>query len=354
MDPRIVELKEKGFTVWSYSRINCGASKLGEGCDWEYYMNYILKTQGEDSIYGFLGGSAHDCLEQLYRGDIKYEDMHTIMKGKIVQAKIMGKSFPRGDSEEKNWTQSVLHFMKTHKQFNYEKSLLEVLILIEIAPGIYFQGYVDAIFVDRDGNLHIYDWKTSSKSSFGKDKILKTGRQLVFYKKAVEAITGLKVVETAWNMLKYCELHYNNVTKAKNIKPSKLTCMRNDVENQIIAKLGNLLSPTDFIMGQMSYIEGSLDFSCFPNYDFYNFRIEDHIIQYNVTEELENECIDYFIETIKDIESKDKNNENDWKQYKSNYLKDGIIDNYCTTLCGMKRHCPQFQSWKLEKDLTED
>lgn len=360
IDPRIQKIKDDGFTVWSYSRINTASGDdgkedcaVGEGCFWAYYQQYIAKVETQNSIYGLLGGKAHDCLESFYGGKIGFKQMYEEMSLGIQEVKLLGYRFPMGDSEEKNWTESTLHFMKTHNVLKYEKVLLEVLVLVKLSNDIYIQGYVDAVFVDKDGGVHIYDWKTSSKTNFGKDKILKTGRQLVFYKIAIELMSNKKVVETAWNMLKFCEIHYINGFK-KNGEPkySKLTVMRNKVEENIIGKLGQLLEPHEFMIGQMSYINGSLDFSCFPKYDIFKFEIKDHFIQYEVTPELEKECLDFFEKVVRKIESKDKNNISDWLYYSSNFVKDGVMPHFCTTLCNVKNSCPQFNAWKTSLELT--
>ena len=86
----------------------------------------------------------------------------------------------------------------------------------------------------------------------------------------------------------------------------------------------------------------------------FNINIKDHYIQYNVTPELEQECIDYFIRVINVLESKDINSKNDWLIYKSNFNKNKKIAHYCTTLCGQRENCPQFKAWQLSIALNSE
>ena len=51
--------------LYSFSKLNSFHQ-----CEYQYYLNYILKEKGKQNVYGHLGGVIHDLCEQLSKNEI--------------------------------------------------------------------------------------------------------------------------------------------------------------------------------------------------------------------------------------------------------------------------------------------
>ena len=64
-------------TLYSWSRLETFRTSK-----YEYFLSYVLhkKPDIEDSIYGALGGQAHDILEKFYSNEIDYGSMSKLFE----------------------------------------------------------------------------------------------------------------------------------------------------------------------------------------------------------------------------------------------------------------------------------
>lgn len=321
------KLKEKYGTVWSHSRLGNFNT-----CGMQYFLCYIQRMPSENGIYGLCGGHAHDVLEDYYRGNIKYEDMYDVFGDKFLQTtEIDQVKFPLGDNEKNKWYKCVSHFMKTHVPIEYQEIVLEELALFKIGDNV-MQGYLDVIYKDMDGKIVIMDWKTSTM--FAKAKKLEAGRQLVLYKIAYEALTGVKVDRVCWNMLKYCNIEYASYLKSGKKKIKSKRVMRHEVVKAKLELLRKKLGQ-ELELYMLDFNEEKENWEVFPGYDEMEFNITDCIVDYEVTDELRQETIDYVVNTINNIKVAGN--------MECNFEAKEEVDFFCNCLCSFKQYCDKYK-----------
>lgn len=199
------EIKEKFKTdrLWSWSRVNCTHNSL-----YEYFLKYVAheKEDRQDSIYVVTGGISHDITEKFYSGEITKEQMlEEFEDGWMTAFDISGLKFNRSDSEKNNdiaekYYQNLKHFFKNHTVIE-KKIALEQFVIVKIGDE-YFQGYIDALTTDDNGNYIIIDWKTSS--IYLGEKAKNECGQLVLYAIALnQKGVPFDKIRICWNFLKY-------------------------------------------------------------------------------------------------------------------------------------------------------
>lgn len=213
------KLKKKYKTdrLWSWSRVNCIHYSL-----YEYYLKYIkhVPADRDDSIYKVTGGISHDVIEKFYNGSITKEEMlDNFEDGWIVAFDISNLKFNRTDSERNNtiadkYYMNLKLFFKNHIPIK-TKMVLEQFITVKIGDE-YFQGYIDALTKDKEGNYNIIDWKTSS--IYKGDKAINECGQLVLYAIGLnqQGIPWDKI-KICWNFLKYVKVTCEK-SKTYNVK----------------------------------------------------------------------------------------------------------------------------------------
>lgn len=192
--------------LWSWSRVNCPHNSL-----YEYFLKYIIKAKEDrlDSIYVNTGGMSHDALEKYYTKEIPYEKMIEEFEDGWSTAMIAELKFDRNDSTKNKSIQEkyyydLQHFFKNHVSIK-TKMITEQFVTLKIGDE-YFQGYIDALTKDDDGNYHILDWKTSS--IYLGDKAKNECGQLVMYAMALHQ-KGIpyEKIKIAWDFLKYVNVY---------------------------------------------------------------------------------------------------------------------------------------------------
>lgn len=199
--------KFKTDRLWSWSRVNCTHNSL-----YEYFLKYIIREKEDraDSIYTVTGGISHDIIEKFYSGEITKDQMlEEFQDGWTVAFNIGDLKFNRSDSEKNNdiadkYYKNLEHFFKNHTVIT-QKVALEQFVTIKIGDE-YYQGYIDCLTTDKDGNYIIIDWKTSSL--YRGEKALNECGQLVMYSMALHQ-KGIPYdkIKICWNFLKYCNVY---------------------------------------------------------------------------------------------------------------------------------------------------
>lgn len=297
--------------LWSWSRINTYMNS-----PYEYYLKYIKKepTDKNDGIYCIQGNICHQILENLYLKNIKYEDMITEYEKNLFDLELGDFKYNRTD-EEKNlqiantYENSIRNFFKNHIQIN-KKIIIEQFITIKIDKYI-FQGYIDLIF-KKDNIYHILDWKTSTIYKGQKQE--KESKQLKLYALALyQRGIPLEKIKIGWNFLKYQNITY----KQKNGKLKTVSLLRNENWMQQTTLKKNILSHTKDLKLNTKKIEELIlneNFNSFPSELKELYKIEDCYVWVDLTEEKMKELENEIIKTIKEIEIKTKEynqNQND-------------------------------------------
>ncbi|MGL4792444.1 MAG: PD-(D/E)XK nuclease family protein [Aeromonas jandaei] len=333
-------LRRKYGTVWSISR-----KGAGDGCLYEYFLSYCKGNkdaegkriiESEPNVYGACGGASHDIVEKFYRKELKFEELATEYAKEFLRITTIehnpivnknGLAFPLGDNEKNNYYNNMMHFFKNHNVVEYEKMDLEILVFANIC-GFYFQGYIDVLYVDKEGKTIVMDWKTSTEFKTD-EKIEKAGEQLLLYKLMLEEVYGVKVDKICWNMMKYCRLFYTN-PKAKNPKEKSLKAERRQVMNMKLEKMKAYYPDDNFDREYILFDENKENWEVFTHYEKFGFRTEDRIDYYEPTKEK----VDNMLKSIKSCIN--------------NILSLGELEMmypakpeefYCTRLCGYKVAC---------------
>ena len=222
-------METKDKKIYSYSRC-----ENYHNCPRSYFYTYIEKNRGEDNIYSFMGSVTHEILEEYF-----IEEYFEI---------------PVGDK--------------------------------------WMKGYID-LYTITDGVIDIYDYKTSSSSSFtGKDAYKKM-RQMILYGIAIkQKYPDMPIRSMNFDMLKYYKV------------PSKRS------------KLGYTLKDRSTI----DILDFTTEFS--PAY-----------VSAEFTPEVVEEVTEYVCNTVNEIESLDK----DLSCYKKGF--DPKKDFFCKTLCSFRDKC---------------
>lgn len=244
------KLKEKFGTdrLWSWSRVNAIHNSM-----YEYFLKYVKKVKPDrnDSIYVVTGGIAHDIIEKFYNKEIAYDDMlEEFNDGWTLAFDIGEMKFNRSDSDRNNsiadkYYANLEHFFTNHTYIP-QKLLLEQFITIKIGDE-YFQGYIDALKKNENGDYEIIDWKTSS--IYLGEKAKNESGQLVLYAIGLNQ-RGIPFdkIKICWNFLKYvnvlCEKpQYVNLTwttvKGEEKKKEKLD--KNKIASTLKASVKALL-----------------------------------------------------------------------------------------------------------------
>lgn len=211
--------------LWSWSKVDCFMNS-----PFEYYLKYVLRQKEDrsDCAYAPLGGICHSTIEDFYSGKIKHKDMiEQFSDGWITAIDIADLKFDRNDAEKNNsisgkYKMNLEHFFRNHKKIPYNV-VLEKFMTAKIGDHV-FQGYIDAIYKDADGNYHIVDWKTSTKYA-GKTAEEKCGQLVVYAIGLNQAGVPMDKIKICWNFLKYVSIQYkqkNGVVKTREVERNKI------------------------------------------------------------------------------------------------------------------------------------
>ena len=315
--------------------------------------------RGLDSVYGILGTCVHDKLEEIINGEADNDALQAALDQDLVQLEMLGLDFPKdfkgGDTIRENWIADMNHFVRhfSRPPGNFKT---EEFLLYKVDDEHYIQGYADLIRLDaEDGSEQsIFDWKTSSLYK-GND-IKEHGRQLVIYALAKEQ-QGIKVNKVAWVFLKYVTVTFmgfkrqnskNKTLISKHISRRRIVAEMEPYIRSDMAEVG--YDSVDIEMYVMQAHESnSLD--VLPKQVREKYDIQPCIIEYELTEEVKQECKEYIDRIISEYETRNYES-SQWPPrsfYKEGRL--GKIEDtfFCNMLCGHRKTCKHLQDFNDEK-----
>lgn len=259
--------------LYSFSKLD-----LFNTCPRCYYYNYIKKIDRIPNVYGFLGGSFHDCLEKLQKGEISIEEAIDKFKEDCSTSELMGLDFPTEEAKKK-YIKNLLLYLKSYKRLEGEFKT-EEYFEVEI-EGVKIRGYID-VYVIRGDEIYVIDYKTSAK--FSKKELVKKENQCLLYAAYLQEKYPNKKIYCAFDMCKY--------TKNK----------RGTLKERAVEK--------DFTENAYVYVP--------------------------FTEESKQKLKDFVRETYGKINSLDKQNKSKWKANNENYF---YCNNICSArdICDKKK-----------------
>lgn len=274
-----METKEK--TTYSFSRL-----ESFKQCPRGFYYSYIAKLPRGNNIYGFIGNACHTILEELQQDKITKAQALEMFDVSLIEADMNGYEW-MSENVRNKYVAAIKHYLENYKPIQCDKFEIEEQFNIEL-NGHKITGFID-LYTITDDVIDIYDYKTSS--NFGKD-LPKKMRQMVLYGIALkDKYPDMKINTMNFDMLKYYKV------------PSKRS------------KMG-------YVLKDRSEID-ILDFDD-KNNAYLTELFEEKIM---------NEAINYFTNTIEEIEGLDGNIESYDKKLNPNK------DFFCKTLCSFKDIC---------------
>lgn len=297
-------------TLYSWSRYNTYKTS-----PFEYFLRYVIKKHSDrnDCIYVYTGSLAHDILEKFYRKDIQYKDMINEFSDGWAMYDIAGLKFDRNDEEKdekirNNYKNNLVHFFRNH---NVIKGKIELERFITIKIGKYiFQGYIDFVTKNKNGDYVISDWKTSTIYR-GKKAEDEAGQLLLYAIGLNQMGVPFDKIKICWNFLKYCNV---TVTQAKIDKETKqhITTVRQIERNKIGSSLHssakmwlNKLGYGERLLEYLDLLIQTNDISCLPKEVQERFKIEDCYVYVDITDDLINSLKVDIINTLHEIKEKE-------------------------------------------------
>ena len=150
-DNRLQELRDKGVTVYSISRIDSI-----NNCLHGAYRTYDLHEKGAPNIYSSAGSVTHDCLEKIMNNEATEADLLPCIQEELDNLDLLNIEFPKdrngGDSIREGWIADMTHFASTYKKptGNFKT---EELFIYKTKGGHYLQGYIDLQRINKDGSI---------------------------------------------------------------------------------------------------------------------------------------------------------------------------------------------------------
>ena len=344
-DERLQKLRDKGAAIYSISRLN-----TMHQCPYQAYLNYVKGVKGLPSVWGELGGKVHDALQKCVDTGCDEKIVAEAIQKELENLDIIGIDFPKdkngGSVIRENWISNMTRFAK---EFKTPKGKFETeqLVLYKVRDGVYMQGYIDLIRHNPDGTIWILDWKTSSK--FEKEHLKEAGRQLCLYAMAKEA-EGYKVSAVMWYMLKYCEITWklkNGKTKSKVCEWRKFAADMKTVVEKHLKEAGYDDMETESYLYKM-IVDNTFD--VLPDEVKELYTVRPYVQEYELTEEVRQECLDYINEMI----DKYKEYGEDESKYEPCNIKNSSF--FCAALCGYggSGACKYYNQYREDFQREED
>jgi hypothetical protein len=350
---KLEELFAKGIPVYSYSKLDSF-----HGCKYNWYLSYVLHERSKDNIYSAIGSVIHDSLENIYHNKETLQEAKNSFNRTVRECEEKGIKFPDNPPTTKiNYIKNMNHFFENYKVMN-TKMITEQFVLLKIPrfegakedkDFIWIQMYIDSIIPvfknEEFVSVIVNDWKTSSK--FDKEKLKKASNQLMVYKMGVEQSTGVEVSSLGWTMLKYCYCCYR--TKGSKKTPPEIKKSMQERKDSIKWFSKKIIG--DLIKDGMDTIEAELlmgkainqnTMTVLPQEIQDKYWIEDCFLEFEFDNELLNECKEWIINTVTEIESLEHKIEN----YPPVVIGDKT-SYFCFNLCG-RPNCIHLMKYKNE------
>lgn len=293
-------------TLWSWSRYNSYHND-----QYGYLLKYIKKvpeTQ-KDSIWGVSGGIVHDIIERMYLGEISYKDMITEYEEKLFEMNSMELKYNKIDKEmndkiSNNYEDSIRHFLLNYKPIE-GKAILEQFVVIKVGNH-YFQGYIDFLHKDLEGNYIVEDFKTSTMYTGAKKQ--NEAKQLLLYSQSlIQKGIPINKIKLRWNFLKYCTVTSCLFGKDKegNYKTKDKNCVRSKWVKESSKNIEKWLKKEDYDEIEITdMIETCIEnnsLETLPKSIQDKFSISDCYVYIDLNEDIINELNNEIIETLDKI-----------------------------------------------------
>ena len=314
-DTRLQELLNKGIPVYSISRID----SIND-CLYSAYRTYVLKDKGHGNVYSSAGGILHDILEDITNGKATEKDLLPGIKEELDNLEAMGIEWPHDrngeDSIKANWIANMEHFCKTYIAPKNKELKAEEFFLYKSPKGYYFQGYIDLQMINKDGDINIYDYKSSTL--YKGEELKSHARQLILYALGKEQ-EGFKVKSANWIFLKYCTVKFMGCKTKKSKEKTEI--VKHIERRKLATELEGYLY-NDLIEAGYDEFDAEMVLDKYKNTNIMRGSVPDKIaekyiirpcvISVDLTQENKDECIQYIENTVVKWETLDTSNEHNF------------------------------------------
>ncbi|MFA5635890.1 MAG: PD-(D/E)XK nuclease family protein [Anaerovoracaceae bacterium] len=343
-DERLQELYDSGVDIWSISRLN-----TIRNCSYEAYLTYVKGERGVSGVYGVMGNRLHQTLEDIVSGKAKKADLLKSVEAELADLEMLNIDFPKdfrgGTSIRDNWIADIMHFCNNFVKPK-GKFTTEEMFTYKLDDDNYMIGYIDLIKHYKNKKISIYDWKSSS--NFDKERLVEAGRQLVVYALAKEQ-EGHTIKEVAWIMMKYCEVTFDGKARSNSKNKTKLVKVFN--RGKLLKELRTYIESDLLELGYDEVdieimLNESVDSNSFKNLPKEiksKYKVKPYVRKYELTDEVRQETLDYIRDTIDEFNSKNKDDESDWKprEFVNDRGKEDTF--FCVCLCNFRGSCPHIK-----------
>lgn len=347
-DPRLQKLRDAGIELYSISKLDSI-----NNCLYSSYLTYRLGDKGGNNIYAIMGGKLHDVLEGMANGTNTKDDLLPAMKAELEDMDMLGIKFP-SDKIRENWINDITHFCETFDFVGDKKFETEQLFIYKTDDGHYIQGYIDLIKNVNDNVIEIYDHKSSSM--YNSKEMDEHARQLIVYMLGKQQ-EGFKVNKIAWHFMKYAEVTYPDTRGNIKTKIVERRKIYDEMEKYI--ELALLRSGCDAFDADLFLMDAKQDnsFDKLPEAVKKQFSLRPAIIEYEVDNEVVEDCKKYIRDTIAKWESLEGKDESAYtpreftKTQKNGKTVPDVF--FCQCLCSHADCCPHIHRY-LEKLESKD
>lgn len=286
--------------LWSWSRFD--SYLVSKYC---YYLKYIKNVPEDrtDCIYTVTGGLSHTILERFYGGEIEYEDMSEEFEDAWTTAMISELKFDRNDPDKNKkigdkYYKDLQHFFKNHVPISANKIEIERFISVLVGKNV-FQGYIDTLYKDKNGNFVILDWKTSTKFT-NKNLEEKTGQLIVYAMGLHQLGVPYDKIKVCFDFLKYVDIdcmQANGKWTTRSIERFEIGDKLQTSVKMWLKKLGYEDQLEEYL--DKLYQTNSID--CLPDDVKEKYMVHDCVLYVDVTQDLIDKWNTKIVNTIDEI-----------------------------------------------------
>lgn len=319
--------EHKNLKRYSFSKLS-----TYKHCPYGYYLTYIMKIRGKDSIYGIAGTSAHEASQDIVEGKINNIQAANRFNKELDEAiNVLGMKFPT-EKSNKTYKECVTDFLLKYNP-KYNKYDIEKGFDVLIGGNkTLVYGFIDLIIHNEDNSIDVVDYKTSS--DFTKKDFESKKMQLLVYAKALQE-DGYKINRLYFNMLKYTRITWTENDKIKSTKAERNAVgdKLKNVAKRMLKKEG--LDDTDIDIR----INEMIDNNTIDELIADRFTLSDYEVDVELSEENIKEMEEWVDNIISEISKKGTKESN----YPSVKI-DKSSEFFCNMLCG--KDCRYFNEYK--------
>ncbi|MBM7836481.1 RecB family exonuclease [Clostridium sardiniense] len=341
MSDRNYEIKEenKGLPIYSFSKLS-----TYHHCKYAYFLQYIKHIRGKQNIYGATGESAHNAAQDLVKNKINNQQAYKRFLEELDETlNILGLNFPTeksGINYKECVGDFILRYKPKHKKYDIERGFD---VIVGDSKSVML-GFIDLIYWNEDGTIDIVDYKTSSQ--FSKKDFEEKKLQLLAYAYALQK-EGFKINKLYFNMLKYCNLEWDEINSKKQLVHKSLKSDRNAIGLKLKATAKRLFKKMGLDDIEIeSRIENMIKTNKIDDLLSETIEITDFCVNVSFEKQDIQDFINWFENTINDINEKckdlDEENPSD-KNFPPVQINKGS-EFFCNLLCG--QDCKYFNEYK--------